>query len=168
MELYDRMVELEIKFEIIKKEIEAIRQEKYKRFRAEKGGGYFFKMSSNGTRRDQECGLKVDDYRYNSRNYFRTEREAELARGKDNIKYKIMDIAEELNDGKFIDWTDCKQGQRNINNDVIHNNLYQWRTVCQFTPEHIYCLSESFIDVVKERLTQEELDLYYKPSGEMS
>ena len=52
---------------------------------------------------------RIDLYRYNTQNCFRTTEEAEVKRDEDLLKARILDRIDELNEGWVPDWEDSKE-----------------------------------------------------------
>lgn len=72
----------EYELEINEEQVKEIEKPKYKRWRAEKGEGYFF-ISSDGTvHKNKEFEDFIDTFLYNTDNYFKTVEEAEFRKRK--------------------------------------------------------------------------------------
>lgn len=72
----------EYEVEINEEQIKEIEKSKYKRWRAEKGEGYFY-ISSDGTvYKNKEFEDFIDTFLYNTDNYFKTVEEAEFRKRK--------------------------------------------------------------------------------------
>lgn len=68
----------EYEVEVSEEQIKEIEKPKYKRWRAEKGEGYFY-ISSDGTiYKNKEFEDFIDNFLYNTDNYFKTEEGAEF------------------------------------------------------------------------------------------
>jgi hypothetical protein len=72
-------------------------EEKPKRWRADRGGLYY--VAEVGVAQYTESGTSVDNLNFQTRNYFRTKKEAERELHRIKTVNKIRDRIEELNDG---------------------------------------------------------------------
>ena len=102
-----KLDELKKKYKELGKEIEKL--EKNKRCRVENECDYFLVNDHGQIKLDTECYDEVDDYRYKTRNYFKTEEEAQAYLDNLNTYYELMDLAEKLNNGEKIDWNNIHQ-----------------------------------------------------------
>lgn len=156
--------ELEKKYEELGKEIEKLKKEKScKRWRAEKKIEQYFYIDNSGI-----IGLvyedsdDVDDYNYKTRNYFKTEKEAQRYLNNINTYYELMDLAEELNNGEKLNWNNINQLKYAISFDsqigiLKQVNYHNYKDIGQ-----IYCLDENFLEIALERIGEERLENLFK------
>ena len=99
---------------------------------------------------------KTDLFLFNTGNCFKTEQEAEEYKENLLTKQALKDLALELNDGVEIDWGKhnpkyfiylTKQGELLDQSYNIYDNCNT----------KLYCLSEKFLDIAKERIGEEKL-----------
>lgn len=81
-----------------------------KRWRAERGGGYFTITRAGDTKRLEDLRDKYDNHLYNSGNYYKTREEAERARDKQLALVRVTDKLREIEacEGWVADWDDYK------------------------------------------------------------
>ena len=156
--------ELEKKYEELGKEIEKLKKEKScKRWRAEKKIEQYFYIDNSGI-----IGLvyedsdDVDDYNYKTRNYFKTEKEAQRYLNNINTYYELMDLAEELNNGKKIDWNDYFQMKYSITYDSDDKEIFSTSNNIIKNLGQIYCLDKNFAAIALERIGKERLEKLFK------
>lgn len=106
----------------------------------------------------------TDEFYYKTRNYFKTKEEAEEYREKIKTYYDLMDLADELNGNKEIDWNDKEQHKYNISYNVDEAKLYlnfdffgKYKNLGE-----IYCLDENFLDIALERIGKDRLEKLFK------
>ena len=103
-----------------------------------------------------------DKYRFKTRNYFRTEEEAEEYQEIINTYYDLMDLAEELNNGEKIDWNDNQQCKYTIYYDFEDNFLNRDNSyVCKEFGQ-IYCLDGDFPEKAIEKIGKDKLIKLFK------
>lgn len=159
--------ELSKKFEKLRKKYEELGEEikrlenlkKSKRWRAELNKDYFCINSDGNTWYTTEDNHKIDDYRYKTRNYFKTKEEAEKYLEKIEIYYELMDLAEELNGEEEIDWENGEQEKFSIRyvKGKFRNDFYLNATGLNRNIGSIYCLSADFLKVALERIGADRL-----------
>ena len=167
--------ELKRKYEELGEEIEKLeKQKKNKRWRAENGEKYY--LVGEFEKEDVKVGgitLEYDGYNvesndavdiflYKTRNYFKTKEEAEEYREKLKTYYDLMDLADELNGNKEIDWNDTQQIKY-----TISYNYFDGILICDWTYGinhfgQIYCLDENFLDIALERIGKDRLEKLFK------
>ena len=99
----------ELQSKVTKLENEIKEEKKGKRWRAKVNDTYIYINDVGYVDDSHENNDSFDKYRFKTRNYFKTEEEAQ--RYLDNIKtyYELKDLADELNAGEKIDWNDFDQ-----------------------------------------------------------
>lgn len=100
---------------------------------------------------------ETDQYRYDIRNCFKTQEEAQ--QHLDNIKtyYELKDLAEELNNGKEIDWKDNDQNKYFIYYDTHYEKIKKDEIWTDKQVRQIYCLDENFLDKAIQRIGEDRL-----------
>lgn len=155
--------ELKNKYEELGKEIERLEKEKRcKRWRAEEEKEYFYIEESGYINGVMEFFDKVDDFNYKTRNYFKTEEEAQKHLDKINTYYELMDLAEELNNGEKIDWNNTNQAKYSISFDVLIGILKQVNCRYYKGLREIHCLNEKFLDIAIDRIGEDRLESLFK------
>lgn len=155
--------ELKNKYEELGKEIERLEKEKRcKRWRAEEEKEYFYIEESGYINGVMEFFDKVDDFNYKTRNYFKTEEEAQKHLDKINTYYELMDLAEELNNGEKIDWNNTNQAKYSISLDVLIGILKQVNCRYYKGLGEIHCLNEKFLDIAIDRIGEDRLESLFK------
>lgn len=155
--------ELKRKYEELGKEIERLENKKsYKRWRAEFNNDYYYIDEDGNINSIYENNDISDIFKYKTRNYFKTEEEAEKYRKNLKTYYELMDLAEELNNGEKIDWNDTKQKKYYIcydycNKEIVLCNYYNVKDIGQ-----IYCLSENILSIALERIGEDRLENLFK------
>lgn len=151
--------ELENKIKELQEEINKLKEEKkpVKRWRANKNEDYFITDNGGEISCITDTFHRIDTYRYNAGNYFKTEQEAENYKEKLLIYQELKDLATELNNGEKIDWDNNNQHKRYIffdryDNKIKSSGLYSNQELGQ-----IYCLDENFLDIAKDRIGEERL-----------
>ena len=131
------------------------------RWRAKEGNFYYF--SCGCIQYKFEKCANLDDYNYNTGNYFKTSEEAEKYKQHLIITQKLKDIALRLNDGVEIDW----KKDRNIYEiylDCSRNELDQVNIDTFKSCNTIYCLSDKFLETAIKEIGEKELIEYIKLS----
>lgn len=155
--------ELKNKYEELGKEIERLEKEKRcKRWRAEEEKEYFYIEESGYINGVMEFFDKVDDFNYKTRNYFKTEEEAQKHLDKINTYYELMDLTEELNNGEKIDWNNTNQAKYSISFDVSIGILKQVNCRYYKGLGEIHCLNEKFLDIAIDRIGEDRLESLFK------
>lgn len=149
----------DLQSKVAKIENESKEEKKGKRWRAKTDNNYFYVGDSGDVFTCQEYKFNnyIDNYRYKTRNYFKTEEEAKEYREIMNTYYDLMDLAEELNNGEKIDWNDNQQCKYTIfynceDNFVKRTNAY----VCKEFGQ-IYCLDGAFLEKAIEKIGKDKL-----------
>lgn len=154
----NNLEELKKKYAELGAEIERLeKQKENKRWRAEKNEEYYYIDTAGEIDESHEANDIIDDFRYKTRNYFKTEQEAQEHLDKINTYWELMDLAEELNNGEEIDWEDDSQVKNFIeyNHDTEElREYYSWN--CKEIG-NIYFLNENFLEIAKERIGEERL-----------
>ena len=135
----------DLQSKVAKIENESKEEKKGKRWRAKVNGTYFY-VDDSGDVDVVPCYEYNDDgdnYRYKTRNYFKTKEEAEEYKEVMNTYYDLMDLAEELNNGEKIDWNDNQQCKYTI----FYN----------FEFGQIYCLDGAFLEKAIEKIGKDKL-----------
>ena len=147
----------ELQSKVTKLENEIKEEKKGKRWRAKVNDTYIYINDVGYVDDSHENNDSFDKYRFKTRNYFKTEEEAQ--RYLDNIKtyYELKDLADELNAGEKIDWNDfdqCKYliSYNNKNKKLEIDNVLKIQDIGQ-----IYCLYDNFLDKAKERIGEDKL-----------
>jgi len=103
---------------------------------------------------------RFDNYRYKTRNCFKTKEEAQAKADHTKTHYELMDIADELNAGQKIDWSKPIQRKYFIATEIYYGRIStDYFTVKKF-PDTVYCLSEKFKNVAIERIGEYRLIKY--------
>ena len=150
-ELKNQLAELQEKIEKLENKKEN------KRWRAERGEPYYC-ISGEGKLTDsRERYDAFDDNRYKTRNYFKTEEEAEEYQEKVNIYYDLMDFAEELSKDDPVDWNNENQEkyfiQYNTDADTIEQEYeYTVKNIGQ-----IYCTDFNYREKAMDKFGKEKL-----------
>ena len=148
------------KYEELGEEIKRLENlKKKKRWRA--GFNRIYYYINNGGEIDfcGELGCEIDNFRYKTRNYFKTEEEAKSYLEKIKIYYELMDLAEELNGEEEIDWENGEQEKFSIRyiKGKFRNDFYLNATGLNKNIGSIYCLSRNFLGVALERIGADRL-----------
>lgn len=152
----------ELQSKVAKIENESKEEKKGKRWRAKMNDTYFYVNDFGDVDSCHESNFDEDNYSYKTRNYFKTEEEAEEYQEIMNTYYDLMDLAEELNNGEKIDWNDfdqCKYliSYNNKNKKLEINNVLKIQDIGQ-----IYCLYDNFLDKAIEKIGEEKLEKLFK------
>lgn len=142
--------------------LENQKKEEKKRWRAKAGNKYFYVDDFGIVESTQDKEYNSDDYRYETRNYFKTKEEAEEYQEVINTYYDLMDLADELNDGRKIEWNDENQCKYFIYYDCGNDTLektcaMKWKYLGQ-----IYCLDKKFKDKAIEKIGEDRLKNLFK------
>ena len=122
-ELKKQISELQSKVDKLENEKKQENKKENKRWRARIDDNYFCVGGDGELNYSYENNVEYDNYRYKTRNYFKTEEEAEEYQEIINTYYDLMDLAEELNNGEKIDWCDKTQRKYYIYFDLRTNKL---------------------------------------------
>lgn len=159
-QMLEQIDDLKQKIEKLEKEVNSPEFEGIKkniRFRADYGMSYFFINNEGMVSRGIEQHRPLDDFRYNSGNYFKTEEQAEDFRENTLTKQTLKDLALELNNGVEIDWDYYYQ----LKYYIFYNNGLKTLSI-DFDRNHqcnskIYCVNSNFLDIAKDRIGEEKL-----------
>lgn len=140
-------------------------KEKNKRWRAKVNDTYFYVDDSGDVVTCHEYNddgdnyryKNGDNYRYKTRNYFATYEEAEEYQEIMNTYYDLMDLAEELNKGRKIDWNNERQQKFYIYFNLEKNTLIQGYTFITKDMGQIYFLNENIIGIAIEKIGTDKL-----------
>ena len=155
----------ELQSKVAKIENESKEEKKGKRWRAKVNDTYFYVDDSGDVVTCHEYNddgdnyryKNGDNYRYKTRNYFKSEEEAEEYQEIMNTYYDLMDLAEELNKGRKIDWYDDSQQKFYIYFDFKRNKFVQSYTYVTKDIGQIYCLNENIIGIAIEKIGTDKL-----------
>lgn len=128
-----------------------------KRWRAEVGEKYYFLDEIGNIYLDIDGYWEADNYRYKTRNYFKTEEEAQEYADVKLTYYDLMDLAEELNNGEKIDWNNLNQTKYYIYIDYDDKEITQAVHHYYKGIGQIYCLNINFKREAIERIGEERL-----------
>lgn len=109
-----------------------------------------------------EMNTAMDDFNYKTRNYFKTKEEAEEYREKLKTYYDLMDLADELNGDRKIDWNDKEQEKYYIYYNTRDKSIDTINTYFFKGLGQIYCLDENFLDIALERIDKDRLEKLFK------
>ena len=145
-----------------KKEKKQENKKGIKRWRAEINDTYFYANDYGDVDFCVENNDEADNYRYKTRNYFITEKEAEKYQEIINTYYDLMDLAEELNNGEKIDWKNKEQPKFYIYfsfkiNELVQSSVYMTKDIGQ-----IYCLDKKFIVKALGKFGEGKLEKFFK------
>jgi len=147
----------ELQSKVAKLENESKEEKKGKRWRAKVNDTYFYVDDSGDVYSCHESNFDEDNYSYKTRNYFKTEEEAEEYKEVMNTYYDLMDLAEELNNGEKIDWNDNQQCKYTIYYSFKCDTLDEGIAyVCKEFGQ-IYCLDEDFLKKAIEKIGKDKL-----------
>lgn len=155
--------ELKRKYEELGKEIERLENKKsYKRWRAEFNNDYYYIDEDGNINSIYENNDISDVFKYKTRNYFKTEEEAEKHRKNLKTYYELMDLAEELNNGEEIDWENLHQIKYSITYDSDDKEIFSISNNVIKNLGQIYCLNKNFLEVAKQKIGEERLENLFK------
>ena len=152
----------DLQSKVDKLENESKEEKKGKRWRAKINDTYFYINDAGDVDVSHENNDSFDKYRFKTRNYFRTEEEAEEYQEIINTYYDLMDLAEELNKGRKIDWNDAGQYKislyYNYDRDTLRQeSIYSYKELGQ-----IYCLDANFKEKAIEKIGEDRLKKLFK------
>lgn len=147
----------ELQSKVAKIENESKEEKKGKRWRARINDTYFFVDDSGDVDSCHESNFDEDNYSYKTRNYFKTEEEAEEYKEVMNTYYDLIDLAEELNNGEKIDWNDNQQCKYTIYYSFKCDTLDEGIAyVCKEFGQ-IYCLDGDFLEKAIKKIGKDKL-----------
>lgn len=155
--------ELKKKYEELGKEIERLeKQKENKRWRATNDTRYFILDSWGRIISVTDALGPSDEFRYKTRNYFKTHEEAQRYLDNINTYYDLMDLAEELNGNEKIDWKNTRQEKIYICYDYVNDKLNYCRSYHYQDLGQIYSLNENFLDIALKRIGKKRLEKLFK------
>ena len=158
----NNLEELKKKYEELGKEIERLEKGKInKRWRAKIIEDYYYIDSFGHIYKEIEENEKRDDFRYKTRNYFKTKEQAQEHLDNINTYYDLMDLAEELNNGERIDWNNERQ-KYYIYYFAVGEELRCHGTSVYKDLGQIYCLNKNFLDIALEKIGKDRLEKLFK------
>lgn len=163
----NNLEELKKKYEELGKEIERLEKQKENiRWRADFGEKYYMISTLSGSvinsREDNE---KIDEFRYKTRNYFKTKEEAERYLANINTYYDLMDLANELNNGEEIDWKNGSQPKYFIYYGTRDNELILYAYYSLKFIGVIYCLNKDFLNIALKRIGEKRLKRLFEENN---
>lgn len=109
-----------------------------------------------------ESNDAVDIFLYKTRNYFKNKEEAEEYREKLKTYYDLLDLADELNCDRKINWNDKEQEKYYIYYNTRDKSIDTINTYFFKDLGQIYCLDENFLDIALERIGKDRLEKLFK------
>lgn len=94
--------------------------------------------------------------------YFGNKKKRDIARFKLEIETKLKNIAEKLNNGKKIDWTNNFQFKYFIYYDFYLKNIFRSGDFLCKRQGGVYCLSPNFLEEAKKEIGEENLIKYFE------
>lgn len=153
----NKLEELEKKYKELGEEIERLKSQSGERWRGEYMEDYYLIDDSGEILCDDDEGTNIDDFRFNTRNYFKTEEEAEKVLNKTLIYNKLKDLALKLNNGTPVDWSNGSQQKFYIYYDNQTNRLdYGFHSTYKDIGA-IYSLDPEFLEVAIDEIGEEDL-----------
>ena len=158
--------EIDNKIEELQEELEKLeslreRKESFRRWMADYDETYYCISSCGYVTDFRENDCSIDNFRYETGNYFKTENEAREYREKLIIYQNLKDLALELNQGKQIDFDNTTQEKYIIILDDMRN-LNIISSVYQQSIGQIYCLDKNFLEKAKERIGEDNLEKLFE------
>lgn len=162
--LLDRISELEQQIATLKAEVEREEKEKdpNKRWRADESCLYWFVQSNGNPYCVYEYNRDIDNFRYDTHNYFQTEEEARRYASVLETERQLKKFADEHND--VIDWTNINQEKyylcysySDYRATIADRHWTKESRTIYFSSEKIakQVIDEIGIDKIKEYLTYE-------------
>lgn len=99
----------------------------------------------------------LDDFRYNSGNYFKTDEQAKDFRENILTKQALKDLALELNNGVELNWQNTNQKKYFIYYENQDCKLYRDFKFLSQSIGQVYCLNINFLQTAKERIGEQKL-----------
>lgn len=157
MNIQEEIDELKAKIEVLEKELQVQNQPCAKRWRGCQKQEYWAINDKDGhILAFEEWGDEMDNYRYITGNYFKTEEEAEEYKENFITKQKLKDLALRLNKGVEFDWKDMSQGKYFIYYLYNQGLRYHCATRSHYVGQ-IYCLDENFLHIATQEIGEEAL-----------
>lgn len=161
MTIQEQIENIEKTLAELKSQLEKESKEENKRWRGDKDEIYYYESDLGMILNTIDTNNKSDDFRYKTRNYFKTMEETEKHLEKINTYYELMDLAEKLNGDKEIDWKNKDQCKIKISYSN-KNGMQQVYTYVYKNMGEIYCLDSNFLDIAKERIGEDRLIKLFK------
>lgn len=147
----------ELQGKVAKIENESKEEKKGKRWRARINNPYFYVDDFGEVDGCHEYNEYGDNYRYKTRNYFATYEEAEEYKEVMNTYYNLMDLAEELNKGRKIDWNDEDQCKYSFYYKYDCDSFETLFAHSYKNSGQIYCLDEDFLKKAIKKIGEDKL-----------
>lgn len=151
-ELKKQIAELQEKIEKLENE-----EKENKRWRAESGELYYCINGRGKFDAFTELYDTSDDYRYKTRNYFKTEEETKEYQEKVNIYYDLMDFAEELSKDDPVDWNNENQEKYFIQYNTDADTIEQEYEYTVKNLGQIYCTDFNYREKAMDKFGKEKL-----------
>ena len=140
--------------EELKKQISELQS---KVWRAEINDTYFYINDVGYVDVSHENNDSFDKYRFKTRNYFKTEEEAEEYQEIMTTYYDLMDLAEELNNGEKIDWHNEYQCKYSFYYKYDCDSFETLFAHSYKNSGQIYCLDEDFLKKAIKKIGEDKL-----------
>lgn len=154
-ELQEQAKRLQEELDKLNEQIDNIDNDSCTRWRAEKFQETYWTVDIRG--KCVECWdyyNAVDNFAYNTGNYFKTEEEAEDYRNNLITKQKLKDLALILNKGKRINFDNS---DRKYSIYLADENVSQTASLSIMDIGQVYCLDENFIDIAKKEIGEDNI-----------
>lgn len=159
----NNLEELKKKYEELGEEIKRLEnKEKIKRWRALKKRCYYTVHGTEEPMYVFEKNTSFDDFNYKTRNYFAFKWNAIDYRDNLITYYELMDLADELNKNKKINWYSLDQSKYYIYYDFYNKKLNCSSYLYYKDLRQIYCLDKNFLTVALQRIGKERLEKLFK------
>lgn len=158
----NKLEDLEKKYEELGKEIKKLKREQevftsFKNWRAEHGEEYYYIEDSGDINTENETEWGDDDFRYNTGNYFMTEKDAEDVVKKLIFYNQLKDFAKKLNNGVKIEWENVNQSKYYIYYSAEGNFLDFNCTATSKRLGDIYSLDGNFLSKAIAEFGEEQI-----------
>lgn len=148
-----KLEELEKKYEELGKEIDKLKKSGKKRWRAEKNGYYYYIGGDGIVYVSEDKYGNIDNFKYLSGNYYKTEEEGERAVRRNLLIQKYKDFIDEITE-ELIDWNDTEQNKYCL---MWVLNAKQEFCTWYKAQGSLYTTNENLLELARERFTEEEL-----------
>jgi hypothetical protein len=155
-EVYTENKQLKVENKQLK---EGFRKQENKKWRP-KGGEYYYYLGDCGYIYEAIASFSESDirkYRIRHGNCFKTREEAEQYRENLNIKAELKALADELNGGEVIVWTNSKQKKYYIFYNHTANILETCADIVCQNQSSIYCLDKNFLNEAINQIGEQRL-----------
>ena len=156
-ELKKQISELQSKVTKLENESKKENKKENKRWRAEINDTYFYINDVGYVDVSHENNDSFDKYRFKTRNYFKTEEEEEEYQEVMITYYNLMDLAEELNKGRKIDWNDEDQCKYSFYYKYDCDSFETLFAHSYKNSGQIYCLDEDFLKKAIKKIGEDKL-----------